>query len=341
MLRAFFVWWRQHLSELVPGRASTGTPPHRALLAEIGGDGALLLTLRRHGTERPLGRFTLDEAGVQAMRPALRAAGHAPVILRLSPGALLEREIVLPLAAERDTEGALRYEMDRVTPFRPDAVFWAWEVERRDRQRRRLHLRLLLVPRAAVNRALAAVCAAGASACLLEGRNPAGMWRVITLAETAWCSWQRRLLHGAALGCAALAAAVVVTPIIRQSLARADIEARIASLEPRAWEAEALRRRIVQDLTSGDMVAATRAEFGDALGMLAALTNILPDDTYLTGLTMKQRRMTLQGQSINAARLIAALATDPAVHNPAFAAPVTRLPGGRPEMFTITAEAAP
>jgi general secretion pathway protein L len=341
MLSEFFRWWGQRLAELVPGRAPAGALPRRALLAEVDGADAVTLTLRRRGRDRPLGRFALDEAGVRAMRAALRpAARRVPVILRLPPGALLEREIVLPLAAEREAEGALRYEMDRVTPFRPDAVFWSWEVARRDRARGRLHLRLSLVPRAAVERVLAATGAAGAPADMLAGCGSAGTWRSIALAAVGWRPWQRLALRGAALACLALATAVVATPFVRQSLERAEVEERIAAVEPRAREADALRRRLAQDAASGDVVAATRAEFGDALHLLAALTDILPDDTHLTDLVVKQRQMTLQGQSTNASRLITLLSADAAIRDPAFAAPVTRMPGGGPDVFTITSRAS-
>ena len=74
---------------------------------------------------------------------------------------------------------------------------------------------------------------------------------------------------------------------------------------------------------------------------LAALTRILPDDTYLTEVTLQQRKVTLSGRSAAAARLIGALSAGEGLRNVAFAAPVTRLEAVRAELFTITAEVAP
>ena len=80
---------------------------------------------------------------------------------------------------------------------------------------------------------------------------------------------------------------------------------------------------------------------GRPLVVLAAATRTLPDDTYLTEMELRQRKVTLSGRSAAAARLIGALAEDGEFKNPAFAAPVTRLEALRAELFTINAEVGP
>ena len=80
---------------------------------------------------------------------------------------------------------------------------------------------------------------------------------------------------------------------------------------------------------------------GDPLRVLADLTDILPDDTSLIELSLRDRALSIAGQSAAAARLIPALAADPAIRNPAFAAPVTRNELSGIEDFSIRAEVAP
>ncbi len=90
-----------------------------------------------------------------------------------------------------------------------------------------------------------------------------------------------------------------------------------------------------------DALAAERAKTGDVLQILAAVTDIVPDDTWLTDLSLHQGKLGINGQSPAAARLIPALAADPSFRNPAFAAPVTRAPDGHADLFAIRAELAP
>jgi general secretion pathway protein L len=87
-------------------------------------------------------------------------------------------------------------------------------------------------------------------------------------------------------------------------------------------------------------VAAARAEADAAVDALATLTAALPDDTWLTSLTLHQRKLTLEGQSAAATRLIATLATTPRIRNPGFAAPVLRNDQGA-DLFAIQAEVGP
>jgi general secretion pathway protein L len=71
------------------------------------------------------------------------------------------------------------------------------------------------------------------------------------------------------------------------------------------------------------------------------VTRVLPDDSYLTELELLQRKLTLSGRSVAAARLIGAFAANGEFRNPSFAAPVTRIEALRQEIFTIVAEVGP
>ena len=89
------------------------------------------------------------------------------------------------------------------------------------------------------------------------------------------------------------------------------------------------------------MLSAERARVGDALAALAATTAVLPDDTYLTDLTLRQRHLVMNGRSAAAARLIGLLSAAPGLREPAFLAPVTRSDTGHADLFSIRAELAP
>jgi general secretion pathway protein L len=105
-------------------------------------------------------------------------------------------------------------------------------------------------------------------------------------------------------------------------------------------QAETLRNEIARSAAGGDVIAAERARTGDALALIAGLTDALPDDTYLTDLSVRDGHLRLSGQSAAAAKLIPALAADTALRNPSFTAPVTRNDTLRIDMFSIQVDAA-
>ena len=347
-LPGFLAWWAGQLRDIVPLQwRSLGAARPNGLVVQVASlaadPPAVALTLHRRGRASSLGEFVLDEAGLRAARAALARCGRIePVALQLPPAALLDREAVLPLAAERDLGRVLHYEMDRLTPFAAEDVFWNCAIERRDRALGRLQVAVWLVPKAALLPLLAALGRIGVVPSALHGRFPARPDRTIELRRVPSRNerWRRRALQAGAIVCCGLALAAVALPFLRQSVALNEVEARIAALRPKVAEVEALRRRMTTAQAGGDVLAAERARLGDALQALAVVTDLLPDDTYLSEFVLRERKLTLNGQSTAAPKLIAALSTDPAIRNPAFIAPVTRTEEGH-DVFAIRADLAP
>ncbi len=293
------------------------------------------LFTRRRGIDTSIGQFT----HLAAVRQGA-GTSRLPLLLRLPQRFLLEQTVTLPLAAAREPERVLTYEMDRLTPFKADALFWTWSSALHDVPAGRCGIRLSLILRAQVQPLLTALQPSGLHPVALETAVPGG-WRHVALAHRrqGWAARRGPALAGAL--CAALVTALVIVPFVAQDRAMARVEARIAILKPQVAEAEAMRRTVVERAATTDVMQAARAKAGDALSVLATLTAALPDDTHLTDLVLRSRALTITGESAAATRLIATLAAEPGFLNPSFAAPVTRTLGGGAEGFSIRASIAP
>ena len=332
--------------DLIPERFARRDPASvNAIVATPDGSdqaapGAVRLALRRDGREQQAGR---QEPG-QAVLPRLLAENPGlPLLLRLSPASLLSRDVTLPLAAEAGFERVLHYEMDRLTPFAADDVFWSARLLRRNKDSGRLDLRLSLVPRAWLAAPLETLAEAGGRLTALEvaAAGGASVQRIAVAHEPGRARLrERRLLLGAAGLCAALALVAIVLPFVLQSVASAATESRIAALQPRVGVVEALRRRLRSAAAGADTIADARRRVGDTLAVMAALTRVLPDDTYLTDFTLRDGIVTLTGESAGAVKLIPALSADPTFVAPAFSAPVTRIESNNSDLFSIRAQVA-
>ncbi len=345
MLNEFLFWWARQLRAALPAKLvqSGAGPDARGLVIAANlsaGPPSVDVLVRRKGRDDRLGRFVLDPGGIAALRAAVAGQGPAAV-LRLPPELFLEQQASLPIAAERDPERVLHYEMDRITPFTADELFWTWTLEQRDRAQGRLRLRLLLVPKARLAPVLGALREVGLRPTALEALMPDGVVRRIGLDRAQPARWRKRGLAVAAVACAVLAIAAAAVPFGVQSLQSGRVERQIATLRPQVDQAEALRRRIQSSTAGTDVFEEQRLRVGNALETLATLTDVLPDDTFLNELTLRARVVTISGQSAGAARLIAVLAAERSIRNPAFSAPVTRNEGTRTEGFSIRAEVVP
>jgi general secretion pathway protein L len=344
MLSETFSWWARQMRDLLPARwrRPHAGPAHAVVVAWDDLGGAADLLLRRDHREAVLGRFSLDEVGLRMARALLGGRRAPATVLRLPPGFLLERTVTLPLAAEQGLDQVMRYEMDRFTPFTAAEVCWSSTVRRRDRAQGKLALDIALVPRVRLAPLIEALTQLGRMPTMLEAEAAGGGQRRIPFGEPDLrrARRQRRLLAVAAACCGAMALAAVGLPFLLQYQASESVEARIAALQPRVAEVAALRRRMADAASGSDAVAGEQARVGDALHAVALLTDLLGDDTHLTGLGLHQRHMTLEGQSSAAARLITALSADPMIRNAAFAAPVMHAESGA-DLFAIKVEVAP
>jgi len=341
-VRDFLRWWIGQLKSCLPDKlrdryesrlrgivVTLLSPPHAVpVMVDI--------TRPRWG-RRPPQRcvVTLQEGEPDELGTALGGRGKSAVTLRLPGGMVLQRHVVLPIAADRSPREVLHFELDRLTPFRPDEVLWDFVVTARDRQRGRLHVVLTLAPLAPLRPLIEALHRCGAAPVLVEAASA-------RIRPNAGASAHRR--RGPRLAwafCTAVAIAVMVVPFVRQYVELRAVDARIDALRPAVAEADALRHRDAAVAAGGEAIQAERSRIGDPLRGLAAVTDALPDDTWLADLTLHQRKLLMAGESQDAVRLIGRLSAEQSLRNPSFTAPVTRKQSGHGDLFSVGVELEP
>jgi general secretion pathway protein L len=330
MLASLFSWWTTRISELLPAswtNAAAGAPD--GIVVDVDRTQNVTVTLRRKGRQEKL---TLGEAA--------RLAGRNPVVLRAPPEAVLEKHHVVPAAPRRELDQMLHYELARITPFRAEDLFWRWDSRPRTGDRTRTDVILTLVPKAALAPALSVLANAGIRPRCIE-TGTAERPRLLAIEGAMSRPAGPLLVRGLAWTCAGLAVVALLLPVVRQEYALYATNGAIDVLQPAIRQVEALRRGITADGAGREVLAHEMERTGDVLQVLATVTRILPDDTYLTDFSLRERQMVLGGRSGAAARLITGLSADPTIRDAAFAAPVTRIEGATSDVFSIRAGIAP
>lgn len=325
LLAEVCIWWVAQMRALLLGEA--GKPSRLP-------DG-LIVALDSWAEPHPTGALLLRQNGIETILRPIPGQGEPvprlPAILRLPAGTVLSRMVALPLAAARDLHTVVGYEMSRLTPLTADEVLWGISNVTADRAHEKVTLRLSIVARSPVERLLAFLARldlhpgsieeeAGGCIPLATGRG-----RGRPFLRNLW-GWSCGVL---ALGC-------VVTPFLRQQVALDDADRFIAAHQAAADLGEAMRRRIAIANFSRAAIAEAR-QAGDALQVLSALTNALPDGTWLNDLSLSGGELSIDGQSDNAAQLIALLAAVPELRGPSFTAPVIRSADEKTDQFSLHA----
>jgi general secretion pathway protein L len=330
MLVELYTWWLARMQELTaPLRSSVGARATDGVVIALGEAGQLHAFLRNGQREDPLG---LNEVP--------RAAGRRPVALQVLPRVVLEKTHTLPSVSAADMHQILRHEMPRITPFQADAVYWQWNSRPVPGDRSRLLVDLTIVPKVTISAALAVLNQLGVVPHHLEVGQPPSRSIPLTMETVGHTSVQavRRSLVWAT---GALAAGAVLLPFLLQTWAFHRTQTAMDALQPAVHQVDILRHGINASTAGSDILARERQRTGDVPSILADVTRVLPDGSYLTDLALRQRQLTVGGRSKSAPNLITALSADQAFRNASFAAPVTRINGTELDVFSIRAEVAP
>ena len=341
----FLQWWWGELRDLLPAdwRARMAHARRRVLL-RLGGN-ELELGVLSGGQAGVLDVFPLDQDArvlQQRIRDLLleRELLEMPRDLLLDDEDVLRRPVIMPLAAEGNLRQAIAFDMDRQTPFSAEAVYFDYRVVERNRESGQLRAEAVVAPRVIVDGALEQLQRVGIPPSGVDVRRdgqPEGFNLLTT--EQRHRVVNRRARLNALL---AVATVVMLALLMAQSLAYRrhqieQVEAQIEDVQAEAQRVRRIREQIEDASESAGFLQARRAEQTPAVVVLAAVTEVLPDDTYLDRLMISGGEVQMQGKSANAQRLIELVNQSPRLDNASFSGP-TRLDArsGR-EIFDLSA----
>jgi len=315
--------------------------------------------------EQPDGAFLLEQSGKRAksgpVGPALRiadgklaepipaktrtmlAGSHLEITLQASR--FIFRPLELPRRASEFLEGIVRAQIDRLTPWKPAEAVFGWS-EPVLAGADRLEVTVAATAQEALQPVVQAFTALQADSIQLatlaeRGSAPAAPIRVMaTAAGGALRARRVRRWLIAILATAGLAfvAAVVASVVVggqlegeKQDLARRIADRKAAMLSGRGSAADQALQRLAEK----------KHATPSAVIVLEALSQTLPDDTYLTELHIEHGQLQIAGLTRDAPALIRLIEQSQHFSRATFFAPTTRMANENGDRFHIQAQIEP
>lgn len=346
----FLKWWRGELADLFPQALRRRMIPPRPVLWLVpeaegqkvsvwrGGESAELLDTFGAGEDAGLLRDRWLELvdGFEDGQPEIR--------LCLPAEDTLFCPVDLPLAVESNLGESLRYQLDQVTPFSADQVYFDHDIVERDAEHGRLKIDLRLALRSRVDALRERLAAIGvrphAIDCLggepdrpdCEGFNmlpPSQRPRHVY--RRARINW---LLAG---GLALLLALVMAESLYLHRLGVERLESGVEALRRDAEEVMVLQRELQDALAAANFLAERRRRQPVSVQVLDEITRILPDDIWLMQLRMSGNELMLQGLADQSQRLIELINESELLADAEFRGSVSIDPGSGRERFNVQA----
>lgn len=298
MLRRAFAWWWGELATFLPERLTGAIGPrHRLPIAEESERGIIVIERR---------------ARRSAAAWAAKARGRL-VVLRLSPDRALSRRLILPSTASTSLPRLLRLEMDRLMPWPGDQVYLASEVLDRPDGGRKVDVEMTIVPYATVEPVRREFDNLGVRIAAIELAGPGGKRILLPPGEDQAASGRRRLRR-TAIAVAAVFGLVVIGlgGLIGWQIWERDrdigiLQSRIAATRSAVEEVQRLRTEIADLSGAQRFIDDKRRATPAASIVVEAASRILPDDVWLTDLSIADTGFRASGYAADASSLIAAL----------------------------------
>ncbi len=347
-LPGFFTWWGRELLACLPERWRKVLAERSETLLLDQRDGETVVWREHRDDIREYARIQRDlPAEAQAAEfHRLREAIGDPMVRTVFciPGErVLSRTLVLPAAAEDNLRQVLQFEMDRQTPFKADQVYFDSRVVGRDAAGRNIRVELVLIPRTQLDEELS-VAPAGSE---LDGVDtwrgqPGQGRRGANLLPYERRAKRRNLRLPLNLGLAALALVLLVVcmdeSLANRAAAVESMQAEVEKASEQARQVAELRKTLADSISGANFLADRKRKAPLAVAIINDLTERMPEDTYLERLQIENKRVELQGQGSEAARLISLLSSSPCLGNPGFQGQVQPDARTGKERFQISAE---
>ncbi len=346
-LPQFWRWWTGELLSFLPPRWREALAVEQScLLLSAAGDGATL------ELERAARRSVLYEFGGEPDGWSQQFAAEVddnlrdlPLIFGLPAARVLRRTLSLPVAALENLDAVLGFELDRQTPFKPEQVYFASRVLRQDAGAKQVQVELVVVPRPVLEDAVAALAGLAdglAAVDVLDARNQRLGVNLLPAERRARQPRTQPLIQFGLLCASVVLVFFGLSQVVENRRAAvAEMEALVQSQRERAREVGALRAQLEDAAAAANFLAVQKQTQASMVLLLDEVTQRLPDDTFLTRLSVSGNQVSLSGYSAQALKLVGELQKSGVLKDAALNGGVQQEPRVSRDMFTINATYGP
>ncbi len=351
-VRGFLKWWGGELSFLVPTWIRSMVVDTRDYLMVSKPDTFYDVRLVTEQTKNEFGRIILNEEGRQiwyrlvSRKPELQ---EAEIVFRLLPGQALQKVITLPGAAQENLRQVVGFEMERLTPFKADQVYYDVRLLEKMKVADQIKAELVLVPRAKLDAMLKEMVGLGLLPSRVdvggyldqEENKPKLNYNLLPQQLHDQPNKIKRLINGfLVVLLIALIGLSAALPIWMKRQYSLELEREVKETSRAAGDVQALKQDAEDLLRDTDFLLEKKSAEPVVVEIINEISARIPNDTWLTNINYRQGKLQMNGQSPSASALIEIIEASPLFENASFVSPVNQDRNTGLERFQIAADVA-
>lgn len=257
--------------------------------------------------------------------------------IRLARDQVLTRKVSFPSQVQGNLAQVLQYEMDRLTPFRSDQVYFDYHLLEGAGRGGKVKVELALCRREQVRDWLAPLRDKGMP---VEKVTWEGAWPKANLLPAGERPQRGKGPFGVTMLLLVLVivltTAALATPLWQLQRIRDERTAQITEFKDQAEKVHTTRTALERARQGSVAVLQRKWEQPRMIDLLLELTERLPDDTWVQNLDYREGEIQLRGESAQATGLINLLDQAPGITEVSFRSPVVQVSGTDRERFHIS-----
>lgn len=344
----FYSWWIDELSALITPERKGGRSWRTLLFysnegleifQNVDGKSVALATLKDRTAVNELA------AAKSVLKEISRDPGH--ILLRLSPGDVLERTIQIPKAASDVIEPVLHNQMERIVPWPQDESQYGFEVVGENESTPgQLDIRVVATRKTILSSAIASAETLGFSPFAIDYAPKDGMRAGIELMSLEPDPRKKNAQSLHKLMVLLLAVSVTISGfgfyhMWGSQTESNELEARLETIRSRVSDITRLNAENTKLKEQRERLVKRKSDEPAVMVLLETLSRVLPDNAFLTELEVHGRETRIAGKSHDPTALITMIESAAQFDNVRFAAPTTREENENIETFSIIAKAGP
>jgi general secretion pathway protein L len=343
-IAGFIVRWLDAVAAFLVAAIGRFVSPRVVRLVEEDDGSGFTLRLPKDAPSAPTS-VRLDDTAAELPESVAKSIRGNRVEVVLRPSRFVFRQLELPRRAIEFLDGIVRAQIDRLTPWAAgDAVFgWGRPA---DIANDRIAVMVAATARTMVRPILQAVSASGAASIAMltsPADSPAAAARIKVYDQRVRGMLDAHRVSRILLVVLLVAAAAASVALAADFVIGGDIEARQSELA-RTITAHRVQLRAGQGGVARDataLLARRKHETPATVIVLEALSEILPDNTYVTELRVEGNKLQIVGVTRDAPGLIRLIEQSPHFSRATFFAPTTHAPTDPGDRFHIEARIEP
>ena len=338
-------WWGGELTVLLPMRIRAWVQRGPDVLRLTTGPDALLVKRARTGDVLAA---IPAELPTEVQRATFKSAcaGIDPddrrLVLVVAGASVLQRRLLMPLAAAADPRKVVGYELDRQTPFKPDQLYYDVRVSPAPAPAGQIAMDLYAAPRAELDPMLERLAAIGVQPDCVDVQAASGALAGVDLLPAGRrprrLDKRRRLNWILAAGCVLLVVLVLAQWLGNRRAALVKMQDEVDAMRAQATQSEQLRAQLTAAVAASQFLVKRKAENPPPLAVLDELTRRMPATAWLDAMTLDDSGgLDIKGEADKAAALVDKLGGSKVFGEPKLQGVIQPDPATGKERFELTA----